>query len=252
MSVTIRDRHELATGLAAVLPHAGRDDTLPVLSTVLMHLDGGYLYLTATDRYSAAQYQVEVDPDIEGQEFGPVIVPLDVAREISRMAKSRKVRTPQAATLNVYNITGPANRYTHNKLDIILTGADESKRTFTLDTLDMKYPQLSAIVGQPEGRDEQDQPTGLPATPSLDAAIGLAPEILAKFVHAAGQHRPVRLWFYGPRRIVHIRVGENFRAIVMPARLEGEPDFPNDAWNITNATQLPGEATTEQANAPVT
>ncbi len=38
--------------LAGVLPHAGRDDTLPVLNTVKIEVRSGVLYLAATDRFS--------------------------------------------------------------------------------------------------------------------------------------------------------------------------------------------------------
>jgi DNA polymerase III beta subunit, central domain len=74
--------------LTAVLPHAGRDDTLPMINGVYLQAAAGVLYLAATDRYSLGVARAE----IPGSATVPVpdqsaLLPRKVAKALLRMLR---------------------------------------------------------------------------------------------------------------------------------------------------------------------
>lgn len=58
--------NEFIAAIKRVLPHACTDDTLPVLTCIRFEVKHGYLYLSATDRYTIGESRIRIDHEIEG------------------------------------------------------------------------------------------------------------------------------------------------------------------------------------------
>lgn len=58
--------NEFIAAIKRVLPHACTDDTLPVLTCIRFELKHGYLYLSATDRYTVGESRIRIDHEVEG------------------------------------------------------------------------------------------------------------------------------------------------------------------------------------------
>jgi hypothetical protein len=80
VSSTLLRRH-----LTAVLPHAGVDDTLPVLASVRIEIRAGYLYLAATDRYTMGVTRLRI-PAIPDRDRATQLA-CGYAREMRRQLK---------------------------------------------------------------------------------------------------------------------------------------------------------------------
>jgi hypothetical protein len=79
----------LRRNLSAVLPHASRDDTdLPALSAVRIEITDGFLYLSATDRYSMAVTRMPLAA--AGHQDGQALLPLEHARHLRRWLRERR------------------------------------------------------------------------------------------------------------------------------------------------------------------
>ena len=79
---------ELRRGLTAVLPHAGRDDTLPALTCVLFEVSSSALFLVTTDRYTIGCARLA----IPGRPSGTVpdasaLLPARSARALRRLLR---------------------------------------------------------------------------------------------------------------------------------------------------------------------
>lgn len=56
---------ELIAAIKRVLPHTSTDDTLPVLTCIKFAVKHGYLYLSATDRYTLVESRVRLEESAE-------------------------------------------------------------------------------------------------------------------------------------------------------------------------------------------
>lgn len=89
------DGGELAAAVAQVVPAAGRDDTLPMLTGVFMELDGETITLAATDRYRLAVTELRWRPAREGVRAS-ALVP---ARTLADAAKTMTAGTDVSIAL---------------------------------------------------------------------------------------------------------------------------------------------------------
>src|SRR5450755_2309377 len=91
MSTTISvPAGKLRLMLTAVLPHAGSDDSLPVLCGVNFEMRGGTLFLVATDRYTIGVTREPVPGAIAAElPDQSALLPLEAARDLRRMLKKQ-------------------------------------------------------------------------------------------------------------------------------------------------------------------
>jgi hypothetical protein len=230
--------------LGAVMPHAGDDDTLPVLNAVQFEIRGGELFTVATDRYT-----------------------IGVARCAIPGAKSTQ---PPWATANLMLAEA-------RELAGLISHADVAALTFTDDLLEMdggpgaraswtlhavEYPDWRTLMS--------NMLAGEPA--ELPANYGLSPLHLAKFRPDEVDDRQycraplrMRLLERSDRKGVVLHSGERFPVFLvtrgdwflgalMPTRIDpaefGEPD--PDPWAEWTALLPPAEqAPAEDAGKPL-
>ena len=187
--------------LTNVLPHAGTEDTLPVLKAVRVRLDeAGELVVEATDRYSLGEQVIPHDNTVlaDGFEPGAVLVPLAFAKDA---AKALKPSPRSAATFVNFEVVDGRIRLDYG--------------TGTLSTLpvDGEFPKVERLWDQPSAK-------GV-------TRVGLGAWQVAKFAKVVdGDGRPIRkptleLTYTeaGKPAIVAVSSLDNFRALLMPVRL---------------------------------
>ena len=91
------DGGKFATAVSQVAAAAGRDDTLPMLTGVLIEVDGSEMTLVATDRYRMAVRELDWQP-VEPGIRASVLVP---ARTLADAAKTMIAGTEMAISLAV-------------------------------------------------------------------------------------------------------------------------------------------------------
>lgn len=89
------DGGELAAAVAQVVPAAGRDDTLPMLTGVFIEIDGETITLAATDRYRLAVTELRWRPARPGMRAS-ALVP---ARTLADAAKTMRAGTDVSIAL---------------------------------------------------------------------------------------------------------------------------------------------------------
>lgn len=197
-------RGDLAWALKAVLPHAGRDMTLPVLAAVRIEAaPDGTVYCAATDRYTVASAWIPTTLPPAGAS-GPLTALLTVsdARELARRMAGD---SDQGADLKFYGDELAADYQVRYAAAV---GEDLAGR----------YPDWRQILG-----------SVLRARPALPAATqGLNPEYLGRF--AAGRRRgnsartlmfmPVDV---GEANIACSVIGEQFAGAIMGAPFRTAP-----------------------------
>lgn len=211
------DAQRLAIVLGNVLPHAGTDDTLPVLCCLEMALNADGLTFAATDRYSLAWETLspatQHNPNTKADEVvkleGEATVLLRTVDVKAIIAAVKKIKN--RADLVEFDVDDKGSTVTIRSWDI----AGTTFRTF--DGVYVKWRSLTA--------DD--------AFVSLDG-IGFNPAYMARFAVVREQsragmarrrdehHPPMRLRFTGNGKIADVRIGETFRACIMPVRLSGE------------------------------
>lgn len=79
---------ELCRHLAAVLPHAGRDDDLPMINGISVQVLDGVLYLAATDRYTLAVTRLQIPgAAAEPVPDESVLLPRKAAKALMRLVR---------------------------------------------------------------------------------------------------------------------------------------------------------------------
>lgn len=78
---------EFIAAIKRVLPHASTDDTLPVLTCIRFEVKQGYLYLSATDRYTLGESRVRLG---NPEEF-PTLETLVYAKQLKALLPSIKL-----------------------------------------------------------------------------------------------------------------------------------------------------------------
>jgi len=185
---------DLVAGLTAVLPHAGTDDTLPMLAAVNFTVRDGHLMLAATDRYTLGTYRlVEVKDDVELD----VILPRRDAQDLLTRAKKCK-HFPPPLTFDTA------------KRELTFT---DYERTVTYSLLDAEFVRWWAV---------------LPERDADRTVVGINPVNFARLAKATDPKRPehVRMEIGLPNKSIRVEVGERFVGVVMPVRLPDATPAP--------------------------
>jgi hypothetical protein len=181
---------ELVAGLTAVLPHAGVDDTLPMLAAVNFTVRDGQLMLAATDRFTLGTYRLG---EVEGEVELDVILPRRDAQDLLARAKKCKQFSP------------PLD-FDTAKRELTFT---DFERTITYSLLDAEFVRWWAV---------------LPERDADKTVIGINPVMLARLAKATDAKKPehVRMEVGLPHKPFRVEVGERFVGVVMPVRLPDE------------------------------
>lgn len=204
---------ELARVLGNVLPHAGQDDTMPMLRVVGIIPAADGFAAVATDRYTLA-----VSVGVTSDQRGPIPNAYTVMREgtapliriDSRECKAliADLKRLKLATVHVGECDGR-----------VVVGTSDLSYQRTISQPDGEFPRFGQLAKP------LDEYTG------IDGAIGISPANLAKFAKvvptpgtggvARKSTAPLLFQFSGSNRPVLVTVGSEFAAIVMPTRLAG-------------------------------
>lgn len=181
------DTTVLRRALGHVIPFASDDETLPVLRSVHLSAATGILTTTATDRYALGRANVPAGVG----ELEPLHISLPDARHIRQCLKGTE------------GIVALTNTGTH--LEVVSPVV-----TLRFPVSDLAFPDVEPMFDS--WRNER----------TVDG-VALGPNQLAKFAKVkAGWDAPVRMWFYGPEKPVHVRIGNEFVGVVMPVRVPAD------------------------------
>jgi DNA polymerase III sliding clamp (beta) subunit (PCNA family) len=179
----------LVAALAAVIPHASTDVTLPFLRSVRFETSADQTTLTvvATNRYTLGSYRLAWDG-------GPVAasIDLDDAKALLAYAKKASKHIPLALTFGEEQVD-----------------AFDFSRRVEYRYLSEAFPAWNMLI------------------PSIDrksvnyiGRIGFNPAYLAMFAKAADKQEPMILTFGDtPTKSVRVDIGDNFTGLIMPVRI---------------------------------
>lgn len=179
------DAAALRRAIGNVLPFTGDDDTLPVLTSVLLEADNQVLTATATDRYAVGRNTVTC---------GHGSLPATLLRRRDAKALRRHLK-------------GIKGVVTVTRSDGAVTATAHQDYSLTVPVLDATFPDLDALFDS--WHDER----------STDG-VGLSPRLLARFAKVqVDWDSPMRLWLYGAKKALHIRIGDEFAGMLMPVNV---------------------------------
>lgn len=193
-TITLPAPGDLVAGLNAVLPHAGTDETLPILCAVNLTVRDGQLMLAATDRFTLGTYRlIEVEGDAA---FDVMLHRRDVA-DLVAFAKKADKRMPLTLEFG----------------DRELTVSDLEGRKATYTLLDGEFVRWWAV---------------LPERDSGKTVVGINPVNIARLAKATDPKHPehIRMEVGLPHKPLRVEVGERFVGVIMPVRL---PDATPEA-----------------------
>lgn len=228
VDITARD---LADFLAPVIPHAAGIHDAPILNGIHFVTRGGYLIASATDRYTAAMHRRRVNggdaPVVDGLR---ATVPLAAIRQILSVFRPARGEDPSLTlTFDAETLTVAASGY--------LSGFAVADASWRLAP--GVYPRSGGIwpATEPEA--------GV-------STVALNPTYLARLTHATRRGGPVQLYLRPPRTSggpdsVIARVGDDFIALIQPARMTAEDQWLDDDWRDTFAAMAPETKTSGAA-----
>ena len=197
---------EFARILANVLPSAGKDETLPILTAVHVDVTADRITVAATDRYTLSVDYITRDKDSEvWPEVSFNLAGVDAGKVIKMLKERSDKFSPLTVTLGE-----------HGKVGISTWSAG-----ITSQLIDSEFPRYERLF---EGAKQSGEDKGW-------TSAGFTPSYFARFtkimVSNTGKPAPhIKLTFFGDdeRRkpvLVTIPGYESFRALVMPVRLSG-------------------------------
>jgi len=240
---------DLASVLASVLPHTSRDRALPHLCSVLLEVERGTLTAVATNGYTLATDTVSTSSRT-GEPFR-FLVDCDDAAQVVRTAKlaakhsGNVTLTPEpgatyggARWAETLTVSVPLAGVT---LGLLTTGYDfPDWRGFLPEDTDVQSPTAARCVARPTtdrcalcgavwvGNEatwpEHDERTGGPSLPGGQFAVSAKwLKALAESARAVGDdvvHWQYTGWSESREapRLARVRIGETFRAAVMPVK----------------------------------
>jgi hypothetical protein len=222
------DLSALRTILAAAVPFAGGDHSLPVINAVLLEGKGKWLVATTTDRYSLAKSRTLV----EGVDGFRALVKLADAKHILKTftaAKGTGVAASVSLAVEDRTDTNPA-KLTIDREEGLFADCDSLTATYLL--VDGEFPKTDGLFQK--WKPTTDAPGG-----------GFNPELLARFQHVTSSRgEPIRLMIGNDRGVAVVQAGDYFLGAIMPVRLS-EPLSDLASW-----TDVIGQAPEPEA-APV-
>lgn len=194
----------LAAAVAQVATAAARDDTLPVLTAILVQVNGEQLTLTATDRYRLAIRELTWTP-ARPDMTASVLIPAKTFTEVTRGT----VMVAQIA-LHLDADTAGAAASPENPS---LAGFEAGDRRITTRLLEGEYPNARKLIPA-----EFSCVAEIPAEPFTDA--------LKRVALVAEHNTPVRLAFAGGQVTLEAGFGDEAQASEeVDAKLDGSPEF---------------------------
>jgi DNA polymerase-3 subunit beta len=163
-----------ATAVSQVVVAAGRDDTLPVLTGVLMEIEGSTITLLTTDRYRAAVRQLTWDPEFPTMSTTSLVS----ARTLADAAKFL-TSGPEVAIALASGGTGEGLLGFEGGGSAV--GEPGARRT-TTRLLDGQFPKVRSLF-----------PTDAPISARVETAAFV--ESLKRVALVAERNTPVRLTF---------------------------------------------------------
>lgn len=201
---------DLAGLLRPVLPHAGKADTLPILSTVYITSEPGRLIATATDRYTLGIQRRSV----EGVKPGlRAALPTEAVKTMLKMFRVTRSYNPDLT------LTFEDHKVTVEAVGFALDGMTEARVAFHLAQGEYPAASIAGLVKAKRG--------------SGDA--GLNPTFLARFGAAQTEGEPMIVKTGGSQSPTYITVGVDFIGLIMPMRGATTEVEPAD-WDSTVAT----------------
>lgn len=210
---------------APVLPLAGTDDALPVLTTIRFAGHGATLTAAATDRFRAGISRVvlELDDDQAPPDPFAINVPARAVRHVLATFKPGRRGEQRTVTLDVDPgdvVKHPTGAFVNRTASITVEGATTYgwHTTATIDGFDPRteFPKLWSLVA--EANTPSDHPTSL---------VRLNAKLLAGFRAATlGNDAAEPLVFTfpaAPPKPVGIACGTHFLGALMPRRAFDEP-----------------------------
>lgn len=195
---------ELRDLLAPILPIAGRDDMLPVLTAVLIETRKGYVTATATDRFRAAIHRIKPEQELveDEQTFRSLVFGGDLRRALA-LFKPTRYNDPQLEL-----IESPDGHLCIADVGALtgLAGA-----TFNMQLCEGQFPDILKLIRE-----------ALATEPTAHEA-GVNPSFLADFRNAAPRHTALRIRMGATSgKPIVLTGGENFVGVLMPRRLISE------------------------------
>lgn len=182
---------DLAAALTSVLPMAGTDDTLPILTCVHFETRDGELVLATTNRYLLGTYRLDWD--------GPEVEALVAGREAKEMlAFAKKAgKAPVTLTFDGREVT-----------------VADFERKVSLPLHDGDFPRWRALLPEqtPDRLRFGINPVYMAAFAKVIPYVGDKPGAL-----------PVTMSVGMPNKPMRVEIGERFVGLIMPVRL---PDAP--------------------------
>lgn len=185
--------------VAPVVPLAGKDESLPLLKSVLIRSSGPYLTATATDRYRMGIKRMRTEePPPAGLR---AVVSLSALKSILSIFKPTRTHNPELRL----TFEGDTVRV---ESGFLFEGVGSASIVHPL--VEGDYPPVDRLVRDAIGREQGD------AVP-----VGLNPTLLGDFRHAQQMGEPLILRCSGPKSPVLVHVGEDFIGLVTPIHWAG-------------------------------
>lgn len=204
-----------------VIPHASKDQTLPVLTALRIRSAGKYVTAIATDRYRIGFQRIE--PTQAPAAGFDAAVPVPVLKRVMAMFRPTRWHNPvlelavDAERLRVsLTDTMTDQQQTSGTGDV--DGLAGASLTFTLRT-DFPYPNIDRLI--------REALEGVPDEAAMAAVFN--PEFLADFRLGQPRHEPMRITATGgPARPWLIRIGDDFIGLLVPVRFTSDQGAPGD------------------------
>lgn len=198
-TITVTAR-ELTALVASVIPHASKDETLPLLCSVFVRSAGPWITAIATDRYRLGFQRIR-PAEAPGEGFA-AIIPLRVLARIRSTFKADRVTDPIIAlTVDGEKLTAT----TTGALDGMVGASFE----FRLYDVASKWPNVDRLLADALGA---DVPTG-------SSRLLVNPSILADFRLGQSRYETMRVTPTGPdNKPWLVRIGDHFIGLVVTVR----------------------------------
>lgn len=223
---------QLADAVALVKPHLGSDDTLPQLTSYRLDVRDGSLWVSATDRYSAAAARIEPavnrSTDLKQSFHGDfhATLPGDLAhRAISIFKPNRRepLLDPQLAirVTEIPTFRGSTSQ-TVIEQRLLPDGYEATKlvgqaHSTALDILDLLHGLLESVRDAKERIDHS-------------AFNGRLLNRFAGVGKVVGEYAPLILRQERGNRPLVVTCSDRFVGALMPVRLADDPGLDIDAW----------------------
>lgn len=193
--------HDFADLVNPILPIAGTDEMLPVLTCVKFSVRGGWLLASATDRFRLAVKRVKTD----ATGFDALVPQRDI-RTILKIFKPRR-RDEEFGKLTL------EHHPTKNELQVSRSdgfnwsfGFIDASLRFTAES--GEYPEIHKVINAAAG-----------APRETDGWFAVNPTYMADWRHAVGRNRPLLIRLGKPNQPILV-TADDFIGLQMPLRAE--------------------------------